>query len=334
MYEYATGLIRVLEKDIIDQNDLIRMTEAPNSETAFNVLNDTDLKDNILGIPMEQFDRAIQNDNLQLNDAIKQFTDGDNLYKLIFLSEDYFNLKIIFKNIKLGTEFPAKEYSRFGSTKILQLKRAVKSRLGLMPATEEKLDDYWRKSIAGIKKTLRKKRVNTVLDAVIDAAYFKHALTLAKKIGSQILQNFFRLNIDSLNIKTAVRGKKIGLAAKEIKNYLITGGDIKTADITDRVGKEEKELVDFLKDNQSFSKEWEEIFENFQINHDIILLEKKLDIFLLNFLRDAVQASGGGTEIIFYYAYLKKIMNTNIELILTGRINNISDEEIKTRLRA
>lgn len=322
-----------MEKDIIDQNDLIRMMEAPNGEAAFNVLNDTDLKDNILGIPMEQFDHAIQNDNLQLNDAIKQFTDGDNLYKLIFLSEDYFNLKLIFKNKKLGTEFPAKEYSQFGSVKILQLKKAAGSRPSLMPAMEEELDDYWRKSIAGIKKTLRKRRANIVLDAVIDAAYFKHALTLAKKISSQILRNFFRLNIDSLNIKTAIRGKKIGLAAKEIKNHLITGGDIKTADIANHIKKGEKELVNFLKDSQSFSKEWEEIFENFQINHDIISFEKKLDVFLLNFLRDIVQASGGGTEIVFYYAYLKRIMNTNIGLILTGKINNISVEEIKIRLR-
>lgn len=240
MHEYAAGLIRVLEKDILDKNDIARMLEAQTQEGAFNVLNDTDLKDNILGIKNEEFEEAIKKDEEQTEQLIKWLCDFDKdrgLYDLIYSDKN------------------------------------------------------------------------------LDSAEIG-------RIKNPFLRHFFRLTIDFLNIKIILRAKKIGIENEKIKEQLTQGGNLKIQDLISGLKIREEKNFEYL-------REQEEIFAS----KDILEIEKKLDVFLLKFLRDGTQKLDSGPEILFYYVYLKKMMNINIKLILTGKINNLPLEEIKKRLR-
>lgn len=329
MYEYATGLVRVLEKEILDQSDIARMIEAPNSEAAFSVLNDTDIKDNLSGLNPERFEEAIQRDNVQLKKLIKRSASED-LCRFIFLQEDYFNLKLVLKEKFLGIKINPEEYSDLGTIKIEKLKKIAD---GKIKYGQDSANGFFSKNIKIIKKILRKKEMKNFIDAVTDAAYFQNALYLAKKIGSETILDFLRLSIDTTNIKNFLRAKKLGIEIKKIQKHLIAGGIIKTPRLKKLFSEGEEILLSFLKNRFAFSGEWGNLIETYENNRDIIELEKNLDLLPIIFLNSEARKIGSGAEIIFNYAYIKKIMNQNIRLILIGKINNIPIEEIKMRLR-
>lgn len=326
MNEYATGLIRVLEKEITDKSDFARMMDAAEAKTAFNVLNDTDLKDNLLGLNAEDFETAIERDNLNLKKLVKKFANRA-LYRLIFLEDDFFNLKLAIKENFFGVSFEKNEFSSLGTINPIKLKKALKN--------EIKFANYrpLQKSIAALKKLAKQEKKRKFLETAADAEYFQCALALSREIKNAVILNFYKRAIDTANIKNIFRAKKIGLSIAETKKQLAKGGAVSIKQLADIIKNQEQDIINFLKKQVEFSKEWENIWEGLSSDYNIVLLEKNLDLFVLNCLEEEIKKIASGPEIIFSYAIVKKAMNANIRLIMTGKINNIPAEEIQTRLK-
>ncbi|PIP16984.1 MAG: hypothetical protein COX44_02425 [Candidatus Portnoybacteria bacterium CG23_combo_of_CG06-09_8_20_14_all_37_13] len=98
MYEYAIGLIRVLEKKILDQTDIARMASAENAEESFRVLNDTDYADNLLNLKPKEFEKALENDEKDLKKLLQKIIDNKCLLEFLFLKDDYLKLKLYLKS--------------------------------------------------------------------------------------------------------------------------------------------------------------------------------------------------------------------------------------------
>ena len=128
MDEYATGLIRVLEKNILDQNNIARMLDSTEPKTAFGVLNDTDLKDNLTNLEENDFETAIKRDDTQLKKFVKNSANRA-LYQLIFLEEDFFNLKLAVKEKISGIHFEKEEYSSLGTINPVKIRNALKNKI-------------------------------------------------------------------------------------------------------------------------------------------------------------------------------------------------------------
>lgn len=313
------------------------MIDAPNGEAAFSVLNDSDLRDNILGIKPEQFEESIKQDNIQLKNLLEPIIENQDLYALIFLFEDFFNIKLIFKEKYLGIEFNEKEYSQLGIVEISDLRAMIMNEDDLPEFPNNHLSE----NIINIKKSINNEDTGFFIDAIIDKEYLECSIELAKKIKNEFILNFLYLSADASNARAVLRAKKIGFSVEETRRQLTNVGRIKIESLLERFESEDKELIDFIKNTlpylaeseAEYGKIWEEIFESYYINHDIIALEKQLSVFKLKFARDEAKKLGYGAEIIFYYAYLKELMNTNIRLILMGKLNQMPVDEIKMRLR-
>ncbi|MFH1392515.1 MAG: V-type ATPase subunit [bacterium] len=98
MLEYATGLIRVLEKRILDQTDFERMQGAKTAADAFRVLNDTDYADNLLNLKPEEFEKALERDNKDLRKLFFKIINNRLLLDFLFLKQDYLKLKFYLKS--------------------------------------------------------------------------------------------------------------------------------------------------------------------------------------------------------------------------------------------
>lgn len=97
MLEYATGLIRVLDKRILDQTDFDRMLGAENASDAFKVLNDTDYADNLLNLKPEEFEKALARDKKDLKKLFLKIIENKLLLKFLFLNQEYLKLKLYLK---------------------------------------------------------------------------------------------------------------------------------------------------------------------------------------------------------------------------------------------
>lgn len=100
MLEYATGLIRVLDKRILDQTDFERMAGAETAQDTFKILHDTDYADNLLDLKPEEFEKALTRDNKDLRKLFKKIIESKLLLKFLFLNQKYLKRKLRLKKLK------------------------------------------------------------------------------------------------------------------------------------------------------------------------------------------------------------------------------------------
>lgn len=64
----------------------------------------------------------------------------------------------------------------------------------------------------------------------------------------------------------------------------------------------------------------------------LLLFEKYMENYLINFLKERVKRMFYGLEIIFVYVYVKEIEIKNLRIVLVGRVNGFLVDFIKERL--
>jgi len=177
MYEYASGLIRVLGKKILDQNDFERMLGAKTAADAFKVLNDTDYADNLFGLKPEGFEKALKRDEKDLKKLFFKIIDNELLLDFLFLKQDYLKLKLYLK-AKFNPELK---------------KSRVRPNL----------------KIPRIKNPTSEK-----IDKICDIELYKKRKKIAKKLRDKFLQKICKkdldLNYDLDFIKTEARNYAYG----------------------------------------------------------------------------------------------------------------------------
>jgi len=101
MYELTVGVINVLEKKVFDKLDQERMLKAPNFDSAFEVLFDTDLGEIASDVSIEKdIEKIIKEDLKKLKNRLSQMLEEkEKLLWFLFLKFDALNLKIALKKV-------------------------------------------------------------------------------------------------------------------------------------------------------------------------------------------------------------------------------------------
>lgn len=282
MLEYAAGVLNVLEKNILDKQDLERMVSASTREEAFEVLFDTDLgetasKENKLEVILEK-------DLENLKEILfKMLRDTKiELFYYLFLKFDALNLKVILKE----KEQPCFKASLVSFEK---LKMFLKENLNL--------DNQYIKEMAE-KASLLEGSV----DERVDRAYLETKLLLAKKIKGLPL-DMVRFEIDITNLKSLIKQR----------NCFLEGGNLSFSELekvlSGKIGMVSKGLERFLGEF-----ELSLLIEDFERTGSEKDLEEGLERFLSNrVLRK--EREGGGLEKVMGFFQRKINAHSNIRLI-------------------
>lgn len=315
MYEYITGLIRVLEKRLPDKTDVDRMIQAKTAKDAFDVLNDTDYGDNLLNKKPEDYNQALDDDLSQLKKLLADSVGKTRLFYFLFADFDFLNIKTILKQkfLKLNENAPQDQpVSKFSLEtpenikKIILLKYAsaklkVKKRKATaLELAGGKFDAQIAETVNQIKKMrfdtnieaslkclidkLRKTKPITpsLIDTACDQELLKLKQRLAKKIKNKFIDNLIKMQIDFLNTKILLRTDEIKSKTPEKKNL------------------------------------WR--------------LEKELDKRMFDFVHTASKSASYGPEVIVSYFLNKMTGARNVRTIMSGKLNGVGAEEIRERV--
>ncbi|MFH1713508.1 MAG: V-type ATPase subunit, partial [Candidatus Jacksonbacteria bacterium] len=247
MYEYLTGLIRVLEKRLPDKTDMDRMILAKTAKDAFVVLNDTDYADNILDRGPEDYQKILEDDLLQLKTMLNKAIDSGPLFKFLFIDFDFLNIKTILKQKFLKPDEntrqemknqPISNFSletRENIKKIISLKHqlaklnAKKRKITAIELASGKIDAQIADAVNQIKKLKFDKNIETSLRYLIDKFRKTKSITpslidtgcdrellklkrkLARKIKNKFIADLIKMQIDFLNTKILLRTYEIKL---------------------------------------------------------------------------------------------------------------------------
>ena len=314
MYEFASGVINVLEKRLFDKLDQERMLKAPNRESAFEVLFDTDMSES--ANKDTNIEKIIENDIVHFKKTLFGLVkNSPELFSLLFFKYDAINLKIALKK-KLGAEQVNIDYLSYGVLSAEKLEQRVNNkRVEINPIVEALISNVESK-ILNVELTPEK------IECAVDVAYFEVKLLESKKIDA-FLQELTRTEIDIANIKNLLKAK-----SQKEKNAFIGGGNLKLKELEKLIILHEGEIFQDL-------KKFFEVFglslliERHAGEENQVVLENALYGFLSEKVFNKAKESGSGIAKVLTFFQKKMNSYVNIRLIMFSKENDISPVEIE-----
>ena len=333
-YAFANGRIRKLENGLLNKDILDRMIKSNDIVSALKILTESDLNDYSFDLNNpSDFEDSLNQELLQTYDLIKSISKVStfNFLYFTFASKyDFHNIKTLIKSKYLKKEFSSELISPIGTLNVEKLNSAIK---------DEKYEDIPYSFEVLIKKTLteyNKFKDPEIIDFVLDKE--RYVMIFNKIRETEIieeeepyLRRFIKINIDLNNIINCIRAKIRGEKKTFTKEFLIPEGDFKIDNLIEVYDSPLSSWFEKLR-----YTDYKNIIElgvnYFQKNNSLMELEKLIDNFILNFSKIGKYITFG-IEPIVGFITAKENDIKNIRIILSGKLNNLSPDEIIERVR-
>ncbi|MBU1035986.1 V-type ATP synthase subunit C [bacterium] len=333
-YAFANGIIKKLEKGLLNKDILDRMIKSSDAVSALKILTESDLNDYSFDLnnPAD-FEHSLNQELLHTYDIIKNISKVStfNFLYFTFASKyDFHNIKILIKSKYLKKDISNELFSPIGTIDIEKLNLAIK---------DEKYEDIPDSFEFLIKKTFSEySKFNDpeIIDFILDKERYIMIFNKIKEVEiieteELFLRRFIKINIDLNNIISCIRAKIRGERKSFAKEFIIPEGDFKIENIV--------EIYDsplsswFEKLIHTDYKDIVELGVNyFQKNNSLMELEKLRDNFILNFSKIGKYVTFG-IEPLVGFITAKENDIKNIRIILSGKLNKLSPDQIKERVR-
>jgi len=333
-YAFANGIIKKLEKGLLNKDILDRMIKSSDAVSALKILTESDLNDYSFDLnnPAD-FEHSLNQELLHTYDIIKNISKVStfNFLYFTFASKyDFHNIKILIKSKYLKKDISNELFSPIGTIDIEKLNLAIK---------DEKYEDIPDSFEFLIKKTFSeysKFKDPEIIDFILDKERYIMIFNKIKEVEiieteELFLRRFIKINIDLNNIISCIRAKIRGERKSFAKEFIIPEGDFKIENIV--------EIYDsplsswFEKLIHTDYKDIVELGVNyFQKNNSLMELEKLRDNFILNFSKIGKYVTFG-IEPLVGFITAKENDIKNIRIILSGKLNKLSPDQIKERVR-
>lgn len=325
-YLFPTGAIREIEKKLFDANDTERMIDAPDINQAFKIFNELSYADELLDMESpQQYREILAHDLKQVRDFLLSISPDPKVMELILAADDFHNLKIIFKAKYAGVE-EATFTSPAGTLEVEKLKEII-----LRQNTNITLPDYYHSLVKEALLELEKKHQPREIDSYFDKKYFNFILKKAEELKDNFLINLIKEQIGIANIKIILRSRLLNRSFGDVGYDIVANGKLNVHDLLASYQGELAGIIKVIANNYTQAQIQDEV-NKFLEKNDFGQLEKALDNYLIGLVKEAKMNLPGPSVIVAYFLAKKNAIK-NIRIIMTGKINKIPSQEIKTMVR-
>ena len=333
-YAFANGSVKSLEKGLLNKDILDRLIKSGDIVSALKILSESDLNDYSFDLDNpSDFENSLNKELLHTYDIIKsisQVSTFNFLYFTFASKYDFHNIKILIKSKYLKKDISNELLSPIGTIEIEKLNLAIK---------DEKYENIPDSFEFLIKKTFseyNKFKDPEMIDFVLDKERYVMIFNKIREIEiieaeELFLKSFININIDLNNIINCIRVKIRGEKKAFIKEFLIPEGDFKIEKIIEIYDSPFSSWFEKL-----IHTDYKNIVETgvnyFQKNNSLMELERLRDNFILNFSKIG-KCITFGIEPIVGFITAKENDIKNIKIILSGKLNKLSPDQIKERVR-
>ena len=317
--------IRVYEKRLIDNVKFNRMLDLENIDEVLKFLSETVYGENISDdINIYNYEQVLSLEFGRLFKSLKDIFDNKELINIFLKKYKYNNIKLMLKakllNVDLGDIlFNIEDFdNEFIYT-------AIKTEN--YSSLPDEIGDLVKKTLKDFEENKDPQRI----DILIDKIMFGELLKESKNINSDFLTKYIQILIDVFNVKTLFRIKKLNLNRALFDDVIVAGGNIALSNLK-MIFSEPKENILNRFSMTNMYKYIKEGLENYVNNDDLNILDKELDDYLMEYLKNAKIITTGLAPIIGYIN-AKENEIKNIRIVLVGKINNVDSDSIKRRLR-
>ncbi len=326
-YAFATARIRSIETKLMNRTKLDRLMDIADPSDAIKVLMEsgygTDRLDNSKD-GAANVEVLLSSEHKKAYDFLFEILPDPEIAHLFMRRYDYLNAKLILKAEFLGLDIK-RSLSPLGTIKPEVLIRIIAERkLSELPqifgdAISESLDSF---AQTGDPQTI---------DLILDRASYENMLTDAKNSEEPFLVELVEKLSDTANIRVFIRAKLLSRSSNFIRKALVGGGKLPGSFFEEFSDKSLDQFFDGMKAYglEKLAKELMAVVKN---PDGLSEVERVLEDSIIVFLGQA-KYDIFGVKPVIAYLFFKETEIKNARLIMTGKINNISQETIKERLR-
>lgn len=315
IYPYAVAKIKVKENRLLTNANLEQLAQENDIKRIVSDLIDRDYKFDMVQ-RYEDYGIVLKKAEEEVYHLIREIVEENDMLEIFLSRNDYYNIKLILKSKIEGKDYQDKLLNS-GTYPTQKL-------VSIMENKEyDRLDKKMKQAIQEATQLYEKTKMPFVIDAILDKACFSKIKTLANHLNNEFIIKYIEKLIDITNIKTFFRVRKIYHDKFLFEVSYIEGGKITLHTFMENFEEEEQSLkYKFM----GFSDTIGQAVENYES------LDKFCDNYIMSYMKDA-KLKSLTIEPILAFIYAKRTEFKNIRIILTGKLNNISAEKIKERLR-
>lgn len=321
-YGQSVVTIRVLEKRLLTKNRLERMIESETCEEVLKLLSETEYSQNMTDIRNSRdYEKILKRETERVFSLVRNMSKNKEVVDILSLKYDYHNLKVLIKS-KVFEKDNTNLLMNAGTIDITKFK--TKSETQSLDLPEEILE-----AIAEIKK--EENLTPQKIDIIVEKYYFKNLVNLSKKIDVKVITDYVKGLIDFQNIITLFRVQKQKRDAKFLDSVIFDGGTIPKDKIVGSLNDSPETILNKFK-KEKLGPYLVKGVEVFNETKRLSEFEKISDNYLMELNKESKYIVFG-PEPLFTYLVAKEREINAIRLIMVSKINNISSEKIRERLR-
>lgn len=323
-FNMAVMRVKVLEKRLLSRARVERMIEAEDVHEVYKILQETEYQGSFIGVdgPYD-YEVLLSNELKRVYDLMDELTNEKVITEIISLRYFYHNLKVMVKEDVLDKSLEDM-YVDFGQD-IKNIKSAYLS------GNYENIDPIIENALTETKNVYEESKDAQKIDIILDKYYFKHLNKLVSNIDIPLFINYVKDLIDFTNIRTLLRVKKLGKDIRFLEEVLVEGGNISIAEISLLINDDLDIIIDKFKD-EKIGPQIVKGLESFKETERLSDYEKIMDNSLMD-LNEESKNVIFGPEPLFSYLYAKETESKILRMIMVSKLNNLSPEIIRERLR-
>ncbi|MFC1855130.1 V-type ATPase subunit [Thermodesulfobacteriota bacterium] len=320
-YAYSIAKIRSYETKLLGRDKVLRMMSADDASECFRLLEEAGY--NVSLGDRNNFTPILQRENEKSLSTVKLLAKDDRVHDLLATRYDFHNLKVALKEFFSKEELP-EGYQAGGILSTRDIKSSVfeedfkkvgEGHGGLINAYSEAV------------KAFSDDPAPRLIDIVVDKLMYEDLLRRAKEIGNNFLTRLFVREIDLINIRTFFRLRYLHKKRMDFSEAFFPGGDfqidffLKNYEDDFHMLKtifKGTEFLELITDGSTYIEE----------KKSFLRFERIISEYFIKYVRATKWISFGIEPIIAYY-YAKEKEIKVVRMILTGKQNELSYDDIK-----
>ena len=317
--------LRVYETKLLDKTKIDRMIDSHSAEEALKVLQETEYANVMTNVKRpEDYEVILGGELKRLFAVMYDISPVKSLVDLMSVKYDYQNIKVILKGM-----FLKKDLSYLlipvGTMDSNELKNKIEN------DNLSELPHLMREGTEEAKADFENTKDPQMVDVILDRYMFKSLVEIKKEINDNFVNKYVDALIDSTNLKTLLRVKKQNKGREFFDSVIIEGGSIDKDKLMGMLNDSPENIASKL----AFTNYADFIrngIEYYTKTGSVSLLEKLSDNYVMDMMKDA-KIIPFGVEPLLAYIYAKETEIKIIRIIMVGKLNNISAEVVRERLR-
>ncbi len=323
-YIFATGRVRSMEKKLLTGEQLRTMTESKNVDDIFKVLQDAGYGAEGNAIKADNYEDVLRQAETELFAEIKDLSKEAELFRIFAYPMDYHNMKVLLKAESLGINrdeilmengtIPSSEMA-----KIINQRNRTLLTENMVKALNEAIDTHART------------KDPQVIDFICDKYCYKEICDCAAQSGNQFVQGYVALWMDTINLKTFVRVRKMGQPSSYYSKVFLPGGNVELHIFLQAYEDDMKQVPERFR-RYDIREAAERGIESMEKTGTFTLLEKLCDDTLMKYLREAKSITFG-VEPMMAFLVAKQMEIKCIRILLAGKLADMDPSVIRERMR-